>query len=78
MKAIYTDQSQCDYFNVPYFGGGELAVAADTLLASKVRSGGYDEQHTAFLSGFGEKTLVLARKENDKIGPGWWRLKEVL
>jgi hypothetical protein len=77
MEAIYTDQSQCDYFNVPYFGDGELVVAADTLLTSK-RNGGYDEQHTAFLSSFGEKTLVLERGENDKIGPGWWRLKEVL
>lgn len=78
MEAIYTDQSQCDYFKAPYFGDGELVVAADTLLASKVRSGGYDEQHTAYLSRLGGKTLVLSRKGNDKIGPGWWRLKEVL
>jgi len=78
MEAIYTDRSQCDYFRAPYFGGGELVVAADTLLTSKVRSGGYDEHHTAFLSSFGEKTLVLVRAETDTIGPGWWRVKEVL
>ena len=78
MDAIYTDRSQCDYFGAPYFGGGELVVAADTLLASKGPSGGYDAEHTAFLSSFGGKTLVLIRTETDTIGPGWWRVKEVL
>lgn len=78
MDAIYTDRQQCAHFAVAYFGPATLTIAADTLLASKVRSGGYDEQHTAFLSRFGEKTLVLVRTEQDTIGPGWWRVKEVV
>lgn len=78
MEAIYTDHSQCAHFGAPYFGGGQLVVAADTLLASKVGSGGYDEQHRSYLSPFGGKTLVLVREENDTIGPGWWRVKEVI
>lgn len=78
MDAIYTDQHQCEHFGAPYFETGELVVAADTLLSSKVPRGGYDEQHTAFLSSFGGKTLVLARTSEDKIGPGWWRLKKVI
>ena len=78
MDAIYTDSQQCAHFAVAYYGPATLTVAADTLLASKVRSGGYDEQHTTFLSSFGEQTLVLVRAESDPIGPGWWRVKGVL
>jgi len=74
MEAIYTDQEQCNRFNAPYFGSGELVIAADTLLQSK-GGDGYDSEHAGFLSKFGGDTLVLSRKDGDRIGPGWWRVE---
>ena len=74
MEAIYTDQEQCERFGTPYFGSGELVIAADTLLQSK-GGDGYDSEHTEFLSQFGGDTLVLSRKDDDRIGPGWWRVE---
>ena len=73
MEAIYTNREQCERFDAPYFDSGELVVAADTLLQSKV--GGYDSEHTEFLSKFGSDTLVLSRTDSDSIGPGWWRVE---
>ena len=74
MEAIYTDRDQCQQFDAPYFGEGELVIAADTLLRSK-GGDGYDSEHTEYLSRFGGKTLVLTRKGSDTIGPGWWRVE---
>lgn len=74
MEAIYTDQEQCNRFNAPYFDSGELVIAADTLLQSK-GGDGYDSEHAEFLSQFGGDTLVLTRKGDDRIGPGWWRVE---
>ena len=74
MEAIYTDREQCQRFDIPYFDSGELVIAADTLLQSK-GGDGYDSEHTEFLSQFGGDTLVLSRKDDDRIGPGWWRVE---
>ncbi len=74
MDTIYTDHDQCSTFGVEYFGPATLTIAADTLLRSK----DYDEQHTTFLRGLGERTLVLSRTAFDPIGPGWWIVKGVL
>lgn len=76
MDTLYTDRQQCADFAVAYFGPATLTIAADTLLRSK--GNGYDEQHTTFLRNLGESTLVLARTDADPLGPGWWRVKEVL
>lgn len=67
---IYLDRQQSAHFEVPYFEGGKLIIAADTLLRSKGR-GGYDRQHTDHLKSFGQRTLVLVREEEH--APGWWR-----
>lgn len=74
LEAIYTDQEQCERFDAPYFDSGELVIAADTLLCSK-GGDGYDTPHVEFLSQFGGQTLVLSRKDGDRIGPGWWRVE---
>ncbi len=77
MDAIYTDRQQCEHFGISYFDPGSWTVSADALLDSKVRSGGYDEQHTTFLSSFGQKTIHLVRwpAPYESFGPGWWRVK---
>ena len=75
MDTIYTDRDQCADFGVEYFGPATLTIAADALLRSK--GNGYDEQHTTFLRGLGESTLVLVRADTDSIGPGWWRVQGV-
>jgi len=68
VKTVYLDKYQSEKFDAPYFKGGQLIVAADTLLNSKTV--GYDAEHTALLSKFAGKTLILNRNEED--APGWW------
>ena len=77
MGAIYIDREQCGRLGAPYTEPGELIIAADTLLHSKGGSG-YDSEHAEFLSQFGGQTLVLTRTAEDRIGSGWWRVKERL
>jgi hypothetical protein len=70
---IYTDRSQCDYFEVSYMDKeAELVIAASTLLASK----DYDKRHRDYLGGLGEKTIILTRTPEQN--PGWWRVSEVI
>ena len=71
MNTVYIDQNQATRNNVPYFEGGELSVRADKLLNSRID--GYDAEHTALLTGYGQATLVLTRDDNDD--PGWWTIK---
>ena len=68
VKTVYIDQNQSELFGSPYFEGGQLIAAADALLNSKAE--GYDAEHTALLSKFAGKTLILNRNEED--APGWW------
>jgi len=69
---IYIDQNQATRNNVSYFDAGELSVRADKLLNSRID--GYDAEHTALLTGYGQATLVLTRDDNDD--PGWWTIKQ--
>jgi len=70
---VYTDQSQCNLFDTPYFEkGAKLVIAASTLLASK----DYDIGHRKYLGQFGARTLVMERTVDQ--GPGWWRVTEVV
>ena len=70
---VYTDQSQCDRFDAPYFEkDAQLVIAASTLLASK----DYDIGHRKYLAQFGSRTLVMERTVDQ--GPGWWRVTEVV
>lgn len=75
---IYLDQSQCSKFSTngadAYFDGGEVVVAASTLLNSK--PGGYDRAHKDVLEPLGHKTVVLSREESDS--PGWFGIKKVI
>ena len=53
---VYTDNHQCEDFEVPYFGSpATLVIAARDLLASK----DYDSSHRKYLSQFGSRVLVL-------------------
>jgi len=72
MNTVYIDQNQSERFNAPYFDGGRLVVAADALLKSKGGCG-YDAEHTALLTGYGQATLVLTRAEQDR--PGSWTIE---
>ena len=72
MSTLYTSHEQCLYFSVPYYGAGQFTVMADTLLQSK--PGGYDSQHTDFLTSLGSERLSLKRDDPDTIGPGWWHI----
>ena len=72
MNTVYIDQNQAERFNAPYFDGGRLVVAADALLNSKGGCG-YDAEHTALLTGYGQATLVLNRLERDR--PGSWTIE---
>ena len=71
MNTIYIDQNQATRNNVPYFEGGELSVRADKLLNSRID--GYDAEHTALLTGYGQQSILLTRDDNDD--PGWWTIK---
>ena len=69
---VYTDNHQCEDFEVPYFGSpATLVIAARDLLASK----DYDTSHRAYLSQFGNRVLVMRRTADQS--PGWWRVTEV-
>ena len=69
---VYTDNHQCEDFEVPYFGSpATLVIAARDLLASK----DYDSSHRKYLSQFGSRVLVMQRTADQ--GPGWWRVTEV-
>lgn len=77
--AIYLNMQQCEDFaprgtEDPYFGpaGIKIVTAADALL----RSRDYDEEHRKVLGSFGQKTLVLVRRETD--GPGWFGIEKVI
>ena len=72
MNTVYIDQNQATRNNVPYFDAGELSVRADKLLNSRID--GYDAEHTALLTGYGQATLVLTRDDTDD--PGWWTIKQ--
>ena len=70
---VYTDRSQCEYFEVSYMDAEEeLVIAASTLLSSK----DYDREHRDYLGSFGSKTIVLTRTPEQR--PGWWRVTEVV
>ena len=70
---VYTDQSQCTRFDVPYFEkDAKLVIAASTLLNSK----DYDMGHRKYLAQFGSRTIVMERTADQ--GPGWWRVTEVI
>ena len=70
---VYTDQSQCERFDVPYFDkDAKLVIAASTLLDSK----DYDMGHRKYLTQFGSRTIVMERTADQ--GPGWWRVTEVV
>ena len=70
---VYTDQSQCERFDVPYFDkAAKLVIAASTLLDSK----DYDMGHRKYLTQFGSRTIVMERTADQ--GPGWWRVTEVI
>ena len=73
---VYTDQTQCDLFEAPYYSDpaqpSRLVIASSTLLSSK----DYDSGHRKFLSQFGSRTLVMQRTVDQ--GPGWWRVTEVI
>lgn len=70
---VYTDQSQCDRFDAPYFEkSAKLVIAASTLLNSK----DYDMGHRKYLAQFGSRTIVMERTADQ--GPGWWRVTEVV
>ena len=69
---VYTDNHQCEDFEVPYFGSpATLVIAARDLLASK----DYDSAHREYLSQFGNRVLVMQRTADQS--PGWWRVTEV-
>ena len=69
---VYTDNHQCEDFEVPYFGSpATLVIAARDLLASK----DYDRAHREYLSQFGNRVLVMQRTADQS--PGWWRVTEV-
>lgn len=72
MNTVYIDQNQAERFNAPYFNSGRLVIAADALLNSKGGCG-YDAEHTALLTGYGQATLVLTRLERDR--PGSWTIE---
>jgi len=72
MDSVYIDQNQAARFDAPYFDGGRLVVAADALLKSKGGCG-YDAEHTALLTAYGQNTLVLTRAEQDR--PGSWLIR---
>mgnify|MGYP001250555200 CR=1 FL=1 len=70
---VYTDQSQCERFDVPYFErDAKLVIAASRLLVTK----DYDKAHRKFLAQFGSRTIVMERTADQ--GPGWWRVTEVI
>tara|TARA_R110000824_G_scaffold334179_1_gene520740 strand:+ start:720 stop:953 length:234 start_codon:yes stop_codon:yes gene_type:complete len=70
---VYTDRSQCEYFEVSYMDmEAKLVIAASTLLASK----DYDQEHREYLGFFGSATIILTRTPEQ--GPGWWKVTEVL
>ena len=69
---VYTDQHQCDYFDVPYFERDvSMVIAASTLLESKDD----DQGHKEDLSQVGSRTIKLHRTSDQM--PGWWRVTEV-
>ena len=69
---VYTDQSQCEHFDVPYYGrDAKLVVAARDLLTTK----DYDRAHREFITQFGNRVLVMQRTADQS--PGWWRVTEV-
>lgn len=68
MTTIYTDQEQCEMFEVSYFRGTELVIRADELLRTK----DYDSEHREILEPLGSTLLHLTRDDSDN--PGWWRI----
>ena len=77
VKTVYLDKYQSEKFDAPYFAGGRLVIAADALLKSKGGCG-YDAEHTALLSKFAGKTLILNRNEEDAPGSWFFSAKNVL
>ena len=72
MNTIYIDQNQATRNNVSYFDAGELSVRADKLLNSRID--GYDAEHTALLTKYGQQSILLTREEQDE--PGWWTIQD--
>ena len=70
---VYTDQSQCEQFDVSYYDrDAKLVLAASNLLATK----DYDRAHREFIAQFGSRVIVMERTADQ--GPGWWRVTEVI